>query len=532
MNESECIPYRQTGYFSELILDYLDHNPQLQNYISGFPEVQSFKERIESRQSFSAEKRQILADSLLQQYQETGIEPNPELLEQIESLKSEKTFTVTTGHQLNILTGPLYFIYKIVSTINLSKQLKEAYPEYNFVPIYWMASEDHDFEEISFINLFGGRLKWVNDFKGPVGHMPPFGMGKVIDELEEHLGPGKQAEEILSILRNGYHEHPNLSQATRWVVHELFKSEGLVILDADRPELKQQMLPHFKTDLFEDRIHRKVQEQSDALGQKYFAQVFPRPINLFYLKPGLRERIEYKDGEWLVLNTDIRFNESELKSELENHPERFSPNVVLRPLYQEVILPNLAYIGGGGELAYWFQLKSMFDDQAVPFPLLILRNSVLLCPEKWRNRLADLNLDPRELFQDLNDLKRNYIKERFPKDVELKDFDEQLEKMFEDLEAIAELTDRSMLGAVNAQRQKQLNGIENLRKKLIRAEKRRSSEQMEKLERAYLALFPKGGLQERHDNLTPYYASYGKGLIQRLLKDLDPLDFRFTIVRL
>ena len=159
MNESECIPYRQTGYFSELILDYLDQNPQLQNYISDFPELQSFKARIEARQDFSLDKRQILADSLIQQYQETGIEPNAELLEQIESLKSEKTFTVTTGHQLNILTGPLYFIYKIVSTINLSKQLKEAYPEYNFVPIYWMASEDHDFEEISFINLFGGRLK-------------------------------------------------------------------------------------------------------------------------------------------------------------------------------------------------------------------------------------------------------------------------------------------------------------------------------------------------------------------------------------
>jgi len=532
MKEVECIPYRETGFFNDLILDYLDQKDTLNKFISDFPDIQAFKARIEAKQSFSPQFRASLVASLKEQYQECSIEPSLSVFENIESLNKANTFTVTTGHQLNILSGPLYFIYKIVSTINLAKRLKEEYPAQNFVPIYWMASEDHDFEEISFINLFGGKLRWHNDLKGAVGEMPPFGFGKVLDELEEHLGPGNQAAEIVQIFRDAYHEHPNLSQATRYLVNKLFEDQGLVVIDANRKELKQLMIPHFKKDLFSNEIHQAVSRQSEKLDESYFTQVHPREINLFYLQAGSRERIERRGDKWMVLNSQLQFTAEELEKELEAHPERFSPNVVLRPLYQEVILPNLAYIGGGGELAYWFQLKSMFDNQQVPFPLLILRNSVLLCPAKWCNRLDDLDLKVKDLFQDLESLKSTFLKDRFPEDAELQRFDDKLESMFEELEEIAQLTDKSMLGAVNAQRQKQLNGIANLRKKLIRAEKRRSKETMEKLERVYYALFPKGALQERHDNLSAYYADYGQGLITKLLEDLDPLDFRFTLIHL
>lgn len=532
MKEVECIPYRNTGYFSSLILDYLDRKPELKEFIADFPDIKAFKSRMESRGHFSSTKRKRLQTSLLNQYQEAQVQLHPRVAASIELLSQDNCYTVTTGHQLSILSGPLYFIYKILDAIKLAEQLKEEYPEAEFVPIYWMATEDHDFEEIAFINLFGGKLKWHNDLKGAVGHMPTFGMGKVLDELEEHLGPGKQAKEILAIFREAYHERQNLSQATRYFVNALFEQFGLVILDGDDKVLKREMIPTFRKDLKDGTIHQKLQAQSQALSETYFSQVFPREINLFYLSPGKRERIEKKEDRWVVLNTNISFTEEELEQELESHPERFSPNVALRPVYQEQILPNLAYIGGGGEIAYWFQLKSMFDELELPFPLLILRNSVLLVPEKWQNRLNDLGLELSHLFHDLDKIKADYLKAGFPKDAELTKFDCQLEEMFSELEELALLTDESMLGAVNAQRQKQLNGIENLRKKLIRAEKRRNKERMEKLERIYFALFPKGGLQERHDNLSPYYADYGPALIEKLHKNLNPLDFRFTLIRL
>lgn len=531
MKEVECIPYSQTGFFSPLILDYLAESPKLKPFIETFPNLKAFEGQIERKSGFSDHQRKLLVKTLRKQYQEGGIELDDSLEERLLSLEAKNTYTVCTGHQLNILTGPLYFIYKIISTINLAERLKEAYPKYSFQPIYWMASEDHDFEEISFINLFGGRLHWQNSINGAVGHMPNYGMGKVLDELEEHLGPGEQAAEILKLFRQGYHEHDNLAQATRYIVHGLFNQYGLLIIDGDDAELKRSMLPYFKKDLFEDDFQVAAQTQSQALKEAYFAQVFPREVNLFYLQPGSRERIEKRGDYWFVLNTDLKFNRAELEAEMDKHPERFSPNVVLRPLYQEVVLPNLAYIGGGGEIAYWLQLKALFDAAEVPFPLPMLRNSVLFIEPKWQNRMADMDLKSSDLFKGLETLKKEFIANHFPEDIQLEKFDRQLEDLFNDLEAIANITDKSMMGAVNAQRQKQLNGIENLRKKLLRAEKRRHSEDMEKLERIYYSLFPKGGLQERHDNLAYYFSAYGWDFISLLKASLNPLDFSFSIIK-
>ena len=531
MNDSECIPYHKTAYFSQLILDYVNENPNLRYYIQRFPKLEAFNDQIQEKATFSQSQRENLASALTSQYQDNGIELNEAIGSRIEALKDSRTFTVTTGHQLNILTGPLYFIYKILSTINLAEKLSEHYPDYKIQPIFWMATEDHDFEEISFINVFGGKLRWENDLKGAVGAMPTFGMAKVIDELEEHLGEGNQAKEIIGIFRKAYHEHDRLSHATRYIAHKLFASYGLLIIDGDDPLLKKAMIPHFQQDLFEEGIHKALVEQSGKLEEEYFAQVFPREINLFYLQNGLRERIEKQGEVWEVLNSDIRFDRKGLEQELKNHPERFSPNVVLRPLYQEVVLPNLAYIGGGGEIAYWLQLKSMFEHCEVPFPMPMVRNSVLFVEEKWQNRLKAMDLSTKELFQGLENLKRQFIKTHFPGDLELAAYDAQIESLFRDLEAIASITDKSMLGAVNAQRQKQLKGIANLRKKLVRAEKRRHQQEMDKLERVFYALFPNGGLQERHDNLAYFYAAYGSSFIERIKSKLDPLDFSFSIIK-
>lgn len=531
MDNSDCFSYRSTGFFSRLICDYLDQKEELKPFYNRFPSLENFKEQIVEKQSFPEHSRQLLADALQGQYAGMKGRMPAEVEENIRLLRSDNTFTVTTGHQLNILTGPLYFIYKIITTINLAKELKANYQGLNFVPVYWMATEDHDFEEINFINFYGGKLRWDNDLKGAVGHMPPFGMGRVLDELEEHLGPGENAAELLEIFRTGYHEHDNLADATRCIVNSLFGDEGLVIIDGDDAKLKRSMISHFKSDLLEHKANEAVAASSKALAEMYFDQVYPREINLFYLKPGLRERIERKGEQWLVLNSDISFTREELMQELEEHPERFSPNVVLRPLYQEVILPNLAYIGGGGEIAYWLQLKDMFAQAGITFPMLFLRNSVLWISQKWQNRMADIGLQTEALFQPLHELQNAFAKRGAPVDPELESYYEKLAGIFDELEEVAKLTEKSMLGAVNAQRAKQLNGLENLRKKLLRAEKRRNATDMEKIERIHQALFPNGGLQERHDNLSPYFAAHGREFIEVLKKALQPLAFEFTVVK-
>jgi len=306
----------------------------------------------------------------------------------IELLHHENTFTITTSHQLNLFTGPLYFLYKIISVINLTNELKAAYPENNFVPVYWMATEDHDFDEINYFNFKGKKVQWSRQASGAVGRLNTEDLDKVLDVFTANLGFGANSNGIKKLFKCAYLDHKNLADATRFLANELFGIYGLVIVDADDRDLKSLFAPYVKKELTEQTSFTKVSETNEKINSLGFnVQVNPREINLFYLKEDLRERIVEQNGTYFVNDTDISFTKSELLAELEKHPERFSPNVIMRPLYQEVILPNLCYIGGGGELAYWFQLKSYFKAVNVPFPMLLLRNSVLVKTAKQSEKL-------------------------------------------------------------------------------------------------------------------------------------------------
>ncbi|MEQ3690647.1 MAG: bacillithiol biosynthesis BshC, partial [Flavobacterium sp.] len=167
---NDCVTYQKSGCFSNLIVDYLNQKEKLQPLYNRFPTLENFKLQIaEKNKSFSLDKREILVSTLEEQYK--NIKASDKTIFNIGLLRKEKTFTVTTGHQLNLFTGPLYFLYKIVSVINLTKELKEKYPECDFVPIYWMATEDHDFEEINYFNFNNKKIKWNKESKGPVGRL-------------------------------------------------------------------------------------------------------------------------------------------------------------------------------------------------------------------------------------------------------------------------------------------------------------------------------------------------------------------------
>lgn len=529
MDDVHCIPFRQTGYFSKLICDYLDQNESLKGFYNRFPHVDSFQAQIEEKSSFPAENREVLVSSLKHQYQD--IETEELVLQNLELLNNKDTYTITTGHQLCLFTGPLYFIYKIVSAVNTCAILKKQYPSKNFIPVYWMASEDHDFAEINHINYAGGRIVWDREASGPVGRLHTDSLREVLSEFKDVLGPGKKAKFILDVLEQAYLGNENLAKATRYLVNYLFADHGLVVIDADDAKLKSLAVPYFEKDLFANKAFQHVNETSAKLEEQYFNQIHAREINLFYIKDKLRERIESNDDKWQVLNTQIQWDEAGLRKELEENPERFSPNVVLRPLYQEVILPNLAYIGGGGELAYWFQLKGMFDQFQIPFPMLMLRNSVLGISERQSLKLEKIGLKVDQLFKRLHEILNDFAAQSAPVNPELDEYHQMLESMFNDLEAVANLTDKSMLGAVNAQRQKQLNGLENLKKKLLRAEKRKNGDLMERIETLHAELFPKAGLQERHDNFISYYLDYGDDWLNNLYGQLDPLKFEFTVAK-
>ena len=525
------IPYQQLRHFSKLIKTYLNESADLKGLYHRFPNIKNFKGQIEEKgmQYGLSDARIDLSKTLSYQY--SDIPDAGKVNANILSLKDKNTFTITTGHQLNLFTGPLYFLYKIISTINLCKQLKEQYPEYNFVPIYWMATEDHDFEEIKFFNFNDRKLVYERDVAGAVGRLDTTGLENVNEQLKMLLGASKYAEELSSLFSDSYNSE-NLSVATRKLAHELFKEDGLVILDADDAHLKRLAIPYFKEELLQQSSYNEVSRTLENWNEEFGIQVNPREINLFYLTDDGRYRIVLKEGNYYLDGIEKSFSEEEILGILENHPERFSPNVIMRPLYQEVILPNLCYIGGGGEIAYWLQLKNYFDSQHVVFPMLLLRNSALLVSDKQIKKLAALNVDIEDLFQKDHELKEQITKQ--VSEIEI-DFDGQknfLKKQFQDLYQIAEHTDASFIGAVAAQEKKQINGLEHLEKRLLKAQKRKHADHLERVSVIKNELFSNDSLQERQANFSYFYKDYGPELIEILKDNLDPLDLRFSVIEL
>jgi bacillithiol biosynthesis cysteine-adding enzyme BshC len=392
-----------------------------------------------------------------------------------------------------------------------------------------MATEDHDFDEINYFTFKGRKFRWNKESSGPVGRLSTEGLEDFLEVYALELGAGKNAETIKKLFQESYLNHSNLADATRFLANALFGEYGLVILDADDLDLKRTFIPYIKEELTIQTSYKKVLETIQEL-KNYTIQVNPREINLFYMEDNLRERIIFENEKYTVNNTQIEFSETEIIALLENHPEKFSPNVIMRPLYQEVILPNLCYIGGGGEIAYWLELKSFFDAVNVTFPILLLRNSALLATEKQAKKADKLGLSWSDLFSKQTDLvnQKTKLLDDFSIDLTIqKDF---LKNQFHYLHSLAQKTDKSFLGAVKAQEAKQIKGLENLEKRLLKAQKKKHSDELERITNLQNELFPNKSLQERQTNFSEFYLENGDDLIQKLVKQLKPLDTEFEII--
>ncbi|MGN7515858.1 MAG: bacillithiol biosynthesis cysteine-adding enzyme BshC [Allomuricauda sp.] len=531
--EVECIPFKETGYFSQLICDYLDQKKGLSPFFNRYPLPENFGDQIkEKTANYPKEHRAVLVNSLKNQYK--GFEVSKATQKNIDSLEKDTSFTVVTGHQLNLFTGPLYFLYKIVSTINLAKKLNREHPNHHVVPVYWMATEDHDFDEINYFNLHGKKIHWNKKASGAVGRLSTEGLDEVYGIFVSELGNLGLADRLKELFKKAYLEHSNLTEATRYLANALFGEEGLVIVDGDDKELKKLLVPYAKTDIVDHTPYQKISDSIQRLGEvssDYTIQVNPREINYFYLKDDLRERIILKKGKYHVINTHVDFSKEELLQELESYPERFSPNVVARPLYQEVILPNLCYIGGGGELAYWLELKSYFDEVGVTFPMLMLRNSALLITEKQSEKVEKMGLKVSHLFMKQHSLINKKIRDISNIDIDLSPQKKLLEEQFQHMYELAEKTDKSFLGAVKAQEVKQKKGLDKLEKRLLRAQKRKLKDHVVRLTELQNELFPNQSLQERQLNFSEIYLEMGEELTPLLLETLDPFSQDFTILK-
>jgi len=514
----EKINLGETGNsFSPIFLDYMKGDEKLAPFFEHLPKISAFEKAIEKKE-FSLDGRNLLSEILKEQYR--GLQAKQAVNLNIEALKQENTFTITTGHQLNIFSGPLYFIYKIVTVINACKVLQEKYPAFNFVPVYWMASEDHDFEEINHFTLFGNTHTWETNQKGPVGRFSTRDMALLLESIPEKL----------PLFEKAYRENDTLAAATRHYVHELFGGEGLVVVDGDDARLKKAFIPIIKEDILHNHANKLVEETSSQLESLHYkGQVFPREINFFYMEDGIRERIVKDSQGYKVLNTDLLFSETEILELIDESPEKFSPNVILRPLYQEVLLPNLAYVGGPAEVAYWLQLKGVFEYYKMPFPVIMPRNFALIINKTNARKFDKLELEAKELFLPFHELKQKFIDSRVENGYHLEKEKESLTLLFDDIKAKAIKKDKSLEGFVGAETNKAMKILEGISKRLQKAEEQNQSTAIHQLENIKEKLFPGGGLQERKENILNFYINT-PDIIQQFLDNFDPFDFRFNVI--
>lgn len=520
----------QTNWKNNLVEDYLSGADFLKSFYQYEPNADSFITAINDRKNISV-NRQLLVDELLNQNAQY-FSKYPLLQNQIEVLRNEIAFTVTTGHQLGIAGGPLFFLYKIITTINLAKQIRSKHKEYTIVPVFWMATEDHDFEEIASVKVFNNNLKWnYPGASGACGELTTESLQPLIEELKRINGESLNAKELNQILDEAYSSGLTLAEATRKFVYALLGKFGVVVLDANNSKLKKAFADIMRDELLNHTAHQKVNEISERLVEKYRPQVFPREVNLFYKDKNLRERfVDRRDGIFKVTNTDLFFPNDILLDMLDKYPERFSPNVIMRPLYQEKILPNIAYVGGPGEIAYWLQLKSLFDYHKIFFPIIINRNNALIISEKLLKKASGAGLQENEIFKDEQSLIDLVLLRTIKEDFDLSSAKKIIGVEFNSVSKKALSIDSTLEKYIQSERQKTENALENIEKKMLQAIKKKNENSLNVAKQIAEDVFPNKKPQEREQSLIPFYLKEGKAGIEFMLEHINPLSNEILVV--
>jgi len=512
--------------FSRIDRDLNLKGTTLSDFMRWTPKLETFKDILKTR---SAAKKGVVATVLKQQY--ASIPGTSAALDQIEKLKAENTFTVCTAHQPSLFGGPLFVISKALSTIKLARQIQDQNPTYTIIPFFVIGSEDHDVEELNHTYVNGQKIAWNTTQKGPVGRFNNEGLETCIEELKNLLPGNEHDQKSIELTEAAYSKEKTFGQSFQYLLATLFAEYGLLVLNTDHVLLKHEFVPFIKHELLESVSKNLVLDTQHALASRgYEAASYARDINLFYLDNGYRERIERENGTYKIAGLNIEVNANDFIKESEEHPERFSPNVILRPLYQEVLLPNLAYVGGGGELAYWLERKNQFEKLGIDYPMLVRRDSFLIATGQDANQMKEYHMTISDLAI-RSDVMVNELAERLSKsDLNLQSEESEILKWMDQIKEKAIVMDPTLGATVEGEKNKLQKSIEYIEKKLLKSEKQKLEVQLNRAKKLKEKLMPEGNLTERKENFMTYYSIYGQKLFDVLLQDFNPLDFQFKMI--
>lgn len=506
---------------NSLILDYCRQKSELRDLYSAFPSVENIAKQCSAKaKTYNSKQRKLLYECLQSLHQKLNLSPSQQ--QNLEKLNNANTFTITTAHQANIFSGPLYTIYKIAHCLRIAQELNHSLKDYHFVPIFFIGSEDHDTEELNHIFLHKRKFSWQSSQEGAFGRRTvDQNLQQLIRHIQHELSAYPQANELANLLAC-YQDNQSISQAYLHFLQILFQDYGLLFLQPDDAKLKASFISIFEEDIFHNSTQRTILPTTAELENLgYKVQVMPRQINTFYLAETLRNRIIHEQGNFYIHGTHRKFNSQELRQHLRDFPENFSPNVCLRGLFQEYILPNVTYVGGGGEIAYWLELKALFSYHKIPFPILWIRHSIVFLDNpQLITLLQKSQLSYEEILQNPQNYANNFVRTQHPEYREiLEKYNNQISEIYANLRQ--ELDNNSLNPHIQALEHKHIKQLIKLQSKLYRYQKNLNNTQINRQNRLHNAIFPNGILQERYENILSYYAKYGKNFIKIILDNIQ-----------
>ncbi|MBP6183516.1 MAG: bacillithiol biosynthesis cysteine-adding enzyme BshC [Saprospiraceae bacterium] len=521
----------QVPLFSSLDREIVSRVAHLQPFLTPIADAPNLAAQVLVKQA-SYTNRSTLLTILSKQYE--GMTLPPQLAQNLEALKDEKTFCITTAHQPLLFGGKIYFLSKALSVIQMAQAASVALKDSKVVPVFVLGTEDHDLEEVRYTHIFGETLTWQTGMAGPVGRMPLGNIPELIQDMERILGGLPNGPWILELIRKSYLPQYTFGQATRMFLHQLLGEYGLIVIDLDIVEAKSIFSKIIKEEIqveISNKLVNNTISKLEIAGIK--TQAKPRSINLFYLDSGVRSRIErLPNGRFHAVQTDWEWSEDELTELIHTNPAAFSPNVILRPILQETILPNLVFIGGGGELAYWIELGDLFTHFGIPRPLLHRRHSTWLVDDANQHRLQRLSLAFEEIFQPVDDTIRKYVLAHSRQASDLNPEKEELLAVLGNVREKLALIDSTLVRSYESAEVHILKQLEALESKMVRGLKNKQEQEVQLIRNLYTKLLPEGQLQERYESFLPWLARYGKGLINILLDQYDPFKTELIVVKL
>lgn len=531
--------------FSSLFLDYVNDFPKLQDFYNGnFRSDNDWKsviQKVIERPLDRSSIAQILTN------QNRNFHCGVRTLANIDSLLNDNTVAVVTGQQVGLFTGPLYTIYKTLTALKLVEKLSKRFPEYNFVPIFWLEGEDHDYEEVNSINLINAGND-VATFEYQLGgNKPEKNLGAVgtlefnetIDSLfqniEQALVQTEFKPKVLELFKTAYQKGMTFNRAFVHLMNVLLEDSGLVFLDPHDKEIKKLLAPLFKRELAETpKFCQCVIDQSAGIEKNYHAQIKPKSLNLFLFHNEGRFLLEPKPDGYGLKGTRQHLTKEQVQDYVTNSPELFSPNVVLRPLCQDWLLPTVAYVAGPSEVAYFGQLKSLYQEVQIPMPIIYPRASITIVEEKVEKVLNRFSLPLTEFFRDIEIIKEKVASQI--SDVNLEElFGGTLATLHETLDAMQpafQSIDPTLLGALENANKKIISSIEGLKEKTVAAQKRQHEVSLRQIDKTANHVFPLTNFQERELNVLYFLNKYGLEFLRWLYGELSVDTFKHQVINL